>query len=318
MDRFHIIVQNYNKLQSLVDNFARIENFDPARDKVFIFDCSSDDRWTEELLIANRLLENNLKWNESLFFIRRRNWGVNHGAQLDYFRCLLDGRIPVPQFSAFVQEHYFDLQNYVKEDTIPEDARYDLKEIERRFNSDKEIGCVFYARKGIRICVSNPVRKNDGDFFGDASELLANAIPRCFCTDGGNFIVRPDLFLNWFCRNPKYLTKGNGSYGFSHVWETRLGKILYDQNIKWFDMYRGACYRTIDELLSLERSRNERLSEFWYDNWLWYFFHGRDQQYYSPVHLRPILTYLVHDYLPNTFLSSRDKRLQFRTPEALK
>lgn len=314
MDRFHVIVQNYNKLQSLVDNFSRIERFDPSRDKVFIFDCSANERWQSELLIANRLVEHGLQWNANLFFVRRRNWGVNHGAQLDYFRCLLDGRIPVPEYSAFVQEHYFDLQNYVKEDTIPENVHYDLDEIQRKFESDNEIGCVFFARKGIRICVSNPARKGNHDFFGDASEWLENATPRCFCTDGGNLIARPELYLNWFRKHPEYLTKGNGSYGFSHVWETRLGKILYDQNIKWTDMYRDVSYRDIKEVLLLQQSRDEKLSELWYDNWLWYFFHGRDQQRYPPVDIRSILGYLVKDYLPNALLCSRDKRIEFVVP----
>lgn len=314
MDRFHIVVQNYTKLKSLIDNFFRVESFDPLRDKVYIFDCSPAEHWQTELSNANRLTEHGLKWNENLFFVRRRNWGVNHGAQLDYFRCLLDGRIPIPEYSAFVQEHYFDLQNYVKEDTIPEGVHYDLNEIQRRFESDPEIGCVFYARKGIRICLSNPDPKVN-DFFGDASELLENAAKRCFCTDGGNLIVRPELYLNWFRKNPQFLTKGNGSYGFSHVWETRLGKILYDQKIKWTDMYRNVTYRTIEEVLSLEQSRNEKLSAFWYDNWLWYYFHGRDQQHYAVMDFRSIVRFLFADYLPNTLLCSRNKQLDFVVPE---
>jgi hypothetical protein len=316
MHRFHLIVQNYNKLQSLVDNFERVENFDPRRDAVYIFDCSPTHTWQQELLTADRLTEHDLEWNRNLFFIRRRNWGVNHGAQLDYFRCLLDNRIPIPTYSAFVQEHYFDLENYVKEDTLPENAHYDLDQIEMKFESDPETGCVFFARKGIRICVSNPVRNNHTNFFGDAAELFEGATPRCFCTDGGNFIVRPELFVNWFKKNPRYLTKGNGSYGFSHVWETRLGKILYDQKIKWVDMCRDARYETVEELFSLQRSRNEKLGEFWYDNWLWYFFHGRDQQRYPLLSVRSVLTYLFQDYLPNALLCSRDKRLEFVSPDS--
>ena len=316
MDRFHIVVQNYNKIQSFVDNFSRIETFDPSRDRVYFFDCSSDDRWESELVTADLLTKYDLEWNHNLFFVRRRNWGVNHGAQLDYFRCLLDRRINIPSYAAFVQEHYFDLKNNVKEDTIPEDARYSLDDIQKEFESDSDIGCVFLARNGIRVCVSHPAEKSMNDFFGDASKLLENAIPRCFCTDGGNFIVRPQLFLNWFIRNRKYLTKGNGSYGFAHVWETRLGKILYDQNIKWSDMYRGVRYRTIDDLLCVEDTHKEKLSAYWYDNWLWYFFHGRDQQRYRLVQLRPVLRYLMRDWLPNALLCSRNKRLEFVTPTA--
>ena len=82
-------------------------------------------------------------------------------------------------------------------------------------------------------------------------------------------------------------------------------------------MYRDAQYETIEELLSLQGSRIEKLGEFWYDNWLWYFFHGRDQQRYSLVSLRSALTFVFQDYLPNALLCSRDKRLEFVTPESL-
>ena len=317
-NRFHVIVQNYNKLQSFVDNFHRVINFDPSRDKVYVFDCSSPEEWKAQVATANQLVEKGLEWNDNLFFVRRRNWGVNHGAQLDYFRCLLDGTIAISRYSAFVQEHYFDLENYVREDTIPEDARYDLNEIERHFESYEDTGCIFFARNGIRVCVSNPVKNGASDFFGDASELLEGASQRCFCTDGGNLIVRPELYLNYFRREPSYLTKGNGSYGFSHVWETRLGKILYDQKTVWTDMCRNASYRTVEDLRALEQSRNEKLSALWYDNWLWYFFHGRDQQRYSPVNVRAIVSYFFRDYLPNAFLCDRDKRLQFVTPDTIK
>jgi hypothetical protein len=33
-ERFHVVVQNYNKLRSFVDNFDSMVNFDPSRDKV--------------------------------------------------------------------------------------------------------------------------------------------------------------------------------------------------------------------------------------------------------------------------------------------
>jgi hypothetical protein len=36
----------------------------------------------------------------------------------------------VPEYSAFVQEHYFDNKRYVKEDSIPQDADYDLNRVE--------------------------------------------------------------------------------------------------------------------------------------------------------------------------------------------
>ena len=41
----------------------------------------------------------------------------------------------MPEYAAFMQEHYLDLKRFVKEDTIPEDAVYDLDRIESKFRS---------------------------------------------------------------------------------------------------------------------------------------------------------------------------------------
>ncbi|NVM22068.1 MAG: hypothetical protein HWN68_09860 [Desulfobacterales bacterium] len=314
MDRFHIVVSNCRRIFCLVDNFQRIRGLDGQRDRVYIFDCSPDPDWREQLAIADRLNSFGLRWGENLHFVRRRNWGLNEGALLDYFRCLTNATIPVPAYVAFVQEHYLDTKCFVKEDTIPEDAAYDLDQIEAKFQSDPDIGCAFHARYGIRVCTSNPVAERKREFCGDGTELLPGAKRRGFCVDGGNFIVRPQPYLDWFKAHPRYLTQGDGSYGFTHVWEVRKGQILYDRGIKWADMYRNIEYSTIEELDALEASRGEKVSMLWYDNRVWYFFYGRDLQRYPPTPLLSVLMYLPQ-YLRHLIFHSRDTRLEFVQPD---
>jgi hypothetical protein len=313
MDRFHIILSNYNKLFCFVDNFNRLKGFDGKRDKVYIFDCSPDPGWHEQLAIADRLTSFGLRWGDNLYFIRRRNWGDNWGTMLDYLRCVQNKTIQTPQYSAFMQEHYLDVKRYVKEDTIPEDITFNLDQIENEFNSDPDIGCVFICRFGIRICVSNPITKRSREFYGDGIDVLPKANRKFFFIDGGNFIVRPRHLLSWFEKHPSYLSKGDGSYGFCIVWEARMGSILFNQEIKWADMYRNIEFSTIEQIDRIEASRKEKISMLWYDNRVWHFFYGRDLQQYYPAPIVSVLRYLPR-YLHMLLFHPRDKRLTFVQP----
>jgi hypothetical protein len=313
MNRFHIVVSNFKRVISFVDNFNKIHGFDPGQDSIYIFDCSPESVYQSELMTANQLCSHSLEWNKNLFFIKRRNWGVNHGAQLDYFRAILDGLIQPPKLIAFMQMHFLDLKKFVKEDTLPENVIYDLDQIARKFAYDPQIGCVFHSRYGVRVLTSNPVTETAREFYGDGENLLDKAVRRGFLIDGGNFIVRPELYLNWFTTHRKYLTSGDGSYPFSIVWEGRLGQILYDQKIKWCDMYRNLEYTTISDLDEIEQKLSRKVSKLWYDHRIWYFFYGRDQKLYWPFPLRSFIQYL-RIYLVNQKTYPRDTTLTFEKP----
>lgn len=313
MSRFHIVVSNYKRISSFVENFSAIHGFNYDQDSVYIFDCSPESDYRSELRVVNRLCCVGLEWNKNLFFIRRRNWGVNHGAQLDYFRAILNGLIRPGTLVAFMQEHFLDLKNFVKEDTLPENAIYDLDEIANKFDSDPQIGCVFHSRYGVRVSASNPVRETAREFYGDGEFLLDKAVRRGFLIDGGNFIARPQYYINWFKNNQDFLTQGDGSYGFSHVWETRLGQILYDQEIKWCDIYRNLEYSTVSDLDDIEKKSSQKVSKLWYDNRIWYFFYGRDQQVYLPIPFKSFLKYLII-FIQKYKTYSRDTTLTFVRP----
>jgi hypothetical protein len=160
-------------------------------------------------------------------------------------------------------DYYLDLKNYVKEDTLPEGIALDLGYIVDKFEQDETIGCAFYARNGVRIVVSNPVTAPEKEFSGDGDELILGAVRRSFLVDGTNCAVRPELYLKWFAKHPDYLTKGDGSYGFSIIWEDRIGRILYDQGISWLDLERNLQYKTIEDVDRIENQLGRKISKLW-------------------------------------------------------
>ena len=314
MDRFHLVVSNYSRITSFVDNFDKIKSFDPSCDKIYIMDCSPEETWQNELEYAKKLERFGLKYNHNLFFIRRRNWNLNHGAQLDYIKSVIDANIPEPKYIAFVQEHYFDLKNSVKDDTIPENSDYDMDRIEDAFTKDRDVGCVFFARNGIRVGQTNPAKSHDDFFWGDSDTVLQSysrskyrylidnhkaikgSRARCFLVDGGNFIVKTKLYTDWFKSRPHLLMNGDGSYGFCHVWEIRLGYILYTQNIKWVDMANNLSYTKAEELFELQKQSEKSLYKLWYENRIWFFYYGRDMSKYMPLPFMDVRKYL-REYL---------------------
>lgn len=300
---------------SFTENIKAIHNFDLSTDSIYIFDSSPEDEWRDQLNNAAMLCDSyGLVWGKNLFFIRRRNWGGNNGANLDYFRCLLDGRIQLPKYTTFVQMHYFDLNYFVKEDTLPDDAIFDLNEMDYYFQQNSGLGCGFHTRYGVRVITSNPIKDRRQEFFGDGEELLPGAIRRGFCVDGSNFTVRPELHLNWFRNHPSFLTRGDGSLGFSHMWETRFGQILYRAKIKWRDFYRGIEYYNIEQLDEIERNKQTKISKLWYDNRVWFLFYGRDQWRYPPTPIRSVVRY-IRPFLSSWLKHSRDTRLTFLNPD---
>ena len=40
--RFHVVVFNFERISSFLDNFDKIHNFRPDRDRLIVFDCSVD------------------------------------------------------------------------------------------------------------------------------------------------------------------------------------------------------------------------------------------------------------------------------------
>lgn len=290
MDRFHIVVSNYKRLFSFVENFHKIKNFQADRDRLYILDCSPEEDWAAELEAARQLSAYALEWGKSVFFIRRRNWAQNFGALLDYYRWSLAGNIPAAAYHFFMQEHYLDTERFLNADSIPDGFDLDLNAIEQVFVADREVGCAFATRQGIRVSVSQPYLIQDPPLGLEGREhapfkdhdgyylhhLVEGGVRRYFFTDGGNGVVRAEPYVDYFRAHPDLLVEGDGSFGFCVVWEERLGKILGDLGMKWVDLYNRAIFRNLDELDAVEARLGRRISGLWYENMNWIYYYGYD------------------------------------------
>jgi hypothetical protein len=257
MDRFHIVVFNYSRIGSFLDNFARISHFDPARDRIVILDCSPDQERERELVArftAGR------GWRaEAVSFVPRRNWGIDQGARIDYFSGLHQTS-DRPKYIWQFQEHFLDLDSAasrwpagtvdlsgaeiggrVKEDTIPEGAVIDLDECERIFEADPAVAVLFAARGGV------------GLFALDDQEW--------FYTDGGNCAVRTAAALAAF-PEPKlaaYRDLHDGTYEWALYFELSLGRELTRGDFAWYDLVARCSFNGPGALREVERQSGRRL-----------------------------------------------------------
>ncbi|MFY0651339.1 MAG: hypothetical protein JXQ96_04865 [Cyclobacteriaceae bacterium] len=288
MNRFHIVVANCNRAEIFAESFNLINGFDPSLDQVIVMDCSEN---PEAELMKLTSVSRSIS-EDAMHFFCRRNWNLNHGAQLDYIRLIVENQIDEPEIVFFLQDHYLNTSTLVNDDTIPDEFVIDLDSIHRLFH-DNEVGCAYASRNGIRVsCISswNNSKNIWGDNFDEIRDILQ---PRCFCVDGGNFFVKIQLYLNYFNNYKNRLFEGDGSYEFCHVWEVRLGSILYDQNILWFDLYNNVCFKNISELRSLEAQKKRVLSKIWVENRVWMFFYGQDLSFLWPFPFFKIVLQLL-------------------------
>jgi hypothetical protein len=236
--RFDIVVSNYEKIDLFLDNISKIKNFDRNLDRIVIMDCS-DDPSRELEKLANFKFFSEYKF----IFFSRRNWNLNHGAQLDYVWLINNNAISQSQYIFFMQEHYLNTEILVKSDTIPDGQILDLHLIEGRFNKDPR-QVVFNSRFGFRVSAMPTYTP-----FDDYKNM--ECFPISFVVDGGNFFIVSE-YLQAYFKNREYLIKqGNGRYSFCHVWETRLTKIFYEDGFSFFELSRGLSFSTIGELLNV-------------------------------------------------------------------
>jgi hypothetical protein len=236
--RFDVVVSNFEKIELFLENISKIKNLDRKLDRIVIMDCSNDpQRELEKLTSFKSFSEFNF------LFFSRRNWNLNHGAQLDYVWLINHNIITQPKYISFMQEHYLNTEILVKSDTIPAGQTLDLDLVEDRFCQDPR-QIIFNSRFGFRVSAMPKQTP-----FDDYKNM--ESFPISFVVDGGNFFVVSDYLQTYF-KNREYLIKhGNGRYSFCHVWETRLTKIFYDDGFTFFELSRGLSFATIVELLNV-------------------------------------------------------------------
>jgi hypothetical protein len=266
MDRFHIVVGSYNRSRSFFDNFHKVKNYSD-RDKVFFFEC------------GNRL--ETIPDIPGMTVLYRRNWAGNYGSMLDYLKMIIDGVIEKPEYVFFMQEHYLDTEHYVNVDTIPEDYTINLDRWARTMTIN--VGCLYANRNGIYISIILPellkhLPSSTSDRYPktDTEAIGKVEFENYLFPGAGNFATKPDTFLDYFEGRESDLITGDGSFGFSVVWEERTGKILTDSGKLWVDDYNHISYGSIDDLHVIEAMRLKRYSTNWHQDIRWLYYYGYD------------------------------------------
>jgi hypothetical protein len=161
MIRFHITVINFGRIHCFLENFAKIKNFDPAKDTIYVVD-SSRDFASQQNAIRTFADQNGWRMDQQIHILRREDWGRDQGARIDYFALLHSLKLK-PKYIWQFQDHYLDLASdaswwpigtynidgqhvggQVKSDTIPDGTIIDLNECERIYELYPQV-CMLYA-----------------------------------------------------------------------------------------------------------------------------------------------------------------------------
>ena len=234
MDRFHIVVFNYEHIDLFLDNFHKVLHFNKKKDKIYIFDCSQNFENQHKKIIEFCKLHR-FALGIDLVHMRRKNWGIDQGARIDYlFRLKKSTCEYIWQF----QEHYLDntsaysrwrvgkrnlsgndIGELLKDDVLPLNSTIDLDTCERAFQNDSRIGCIYANIGGIGIFHNS---KNSYWLY----------------TDGANGCWRRHVLLKVISRKQieTYKTLFDDSYSWSLFVELDIYRSLFERGYVFYDL----------------------------------------------------------------------------------
>lgn len=268
MIRFDLVIATMGRSELFWDAWENLKNFDQDQDRIIFFDCSPDPQ--QELEKCRRYLKK-LGLNRTKFCLyHRRNWTFNQGCQLDYIRLIGDNRLEQPKLTFFLQDHYLNKLMTVRGDTIPDDEVIDLKQVISYFEKHPDT-VYFSSRVGFRLATSVPDVEEflEQDYAEYNRTTHRGSVDISFVVDGSNYIVDPGYYLRDYRQHPSLYWRGNGSYNFAHVWETRICQILYEQNLSFYDDHRKLAFRNAQELKRKFPAQGD----------VWHYFHHMPQAY---------------------------------------
>ncbi len=249
--RFDIVVLNCGLIDLFLDNFHKLQNFDPTRDRIVVQDCSKDGA-AQRQLVENFARERGWELGgPQVVFHTRENWGIDQGSRIDLLSSMHDYGARAPYVWQF-QEHFLDttssycrypanvevLGGLMKEDILPDDLSIDLDQCERAF-ADPEVSVVYAARQGLRI-----FEHTDGRSW--------------FFSDGANLAFRTSTALSVFPRSQldDYRLVFDASYRWAGFFEFEFGRCLSVG--AWFDLATGRSFRDWAEVQAVERETGKK------------------------------------------------------------
>ncbi|HKR21818.1 MAG TPA: hypothetical protein VJS17_04445, partial [Pyrinomonadaceae bacterium] len=244
--RFHVVVFNFERIASFLDNSDKLLNFRPDRDRLIVLDCSvNHDSQKQAVLDFAR----ERGWKAKV--IQRKNWGIDQGARVDYFTALRKMQHP-PRFIWQFQEHYFDLESpwsiwpkdhrefpgQLKQDVIPDDLAIDLDRCEEIYE-ESSVSVLYADRAKLDIFTHD-----------DGNEW--------FYADGANFSARTSDVLEVF-QLPilsTYTSIYDGSYNWTLFMEMDICRRLTRPGRQWHDLVTGEHFANPHELRRVESEKN--------------------------------------------------------------
>ena len=273
--RFHVVVFNFERIESFLDNFHKIKNFRPDRDRLVVVDCSRDHAAQKARV---------LRVHKNARVIHRRNWGIDQGARIDYFTALQHTKNP-PQFIWQFQEHYLDLESpwsvwpkdmphlggKLKADTLPDGMQIDLDECEEIYARNPDVSVVYADRDKLGIFTHQDGRE-------------------WFYADGANFSARTADVLDAFPLPvlSTYKAIYDGSYQWTLFMELDICRRLTQPGREWYDLVSHAHFADPARLRRTETEKQLSLhqsAEPFYDE-LYRTYEARFERFFQHSELR--------------------------------
>ncbi|HEU4511173.1 MAG TPA: hypothetical protein VFR78_23280 [Pyrinomonadaceae bacterium] len=254
--RFHVVVFNYERISSFLDNFDKIHNFRADRDRLVVLDCSVNHD-QQARMIADLADKRGWAIGKEVEIVRRRNWGIDQGARIDYFASLRK-RAALPSFIWQFQEHYLDLESpwsiwpsdmpriggQLKADTLPDGVVIDLDFCERVYLENPSVSVIYADRDKVGI-FAHP----------DGREW--------FYADGANFSVRTADVLEAFPADvlSTYRSIYDGSYDWTLFMELDICRRLNRPDREWYDLVTNESFRDPEDLRAREGEKRVSLHQ---------------------------------------------------------
>ena len=235
--RFHVVVFNFERISSFLDNFDKVLNFRPDRDRLIVLDCSVNHA-TQLGMIADFADKRGWTIGKEVRVVRRRNWGIDQGARIDYFTDLQKTG-SAPKFIWQFQEHYLDLESawsiwpsdmpriggQLKADTLPDGVAIDLDFCEQVYDSNSRVSVIYADRDKLGVFTHQDGRE-------------------WFYADGANFSVRSSDVLEAFPPDvlSTYRSIYDGSYDWTLFMELDICRRLNRPDREWYDLVTNESF----------------------------------------------------------------------------
>ena len=230
--RFDIVVINYGRLCSFIDNFHKIINFDPAKDRLTII--SGSESFDERKIIEKFENEKGCK----VRYIPRENVGMAEFARIQYFRGEI-GSLEENLSYRYIfqmQEHYLDTNSphsiypegygagvdlQIKGDVVPDNYIFDLNKMEALADKYNLVG-MYCDRMG-----PNYLERNNNKYLAP---------------EGGNFIISSKLVKTSKIQDGLFLLRKTfeNLTSFNYRWavfaELYWGELFFPEGLPFYDL----------------------------------------------------------------------------------